>query len=82
MQIQENTEAYGIFIQIRAEMTGKEEAEIRAEITPEEFESQLRQLHHQWLSGEFSFGKFTELIGVPHLELWEILDLLGLALHR
>lgn len=61
--------AFNLYAQIRAEATGKPEAEIRAEISPEEFERQVRQLHYQWLSGEFSFGKFTELIGVPHLEL-------------
>jgi len=61
---------------------GKDQAAVRAEINPDEFERQLRQLYAQWLAGEFSFGKFTEIIGVAHAELWEIFDALSLPRHR
>ena len=82
MQIERTHSAYDIFAEYRAEKTGKSESEVRAEISADEFERQVRQLHAQWMNGEFSFGKFTELIGIPHWELWEILDALGLSLHR
>jgi hypothetical protein len=47
----------------------------------EAFERQLHELHVRWQAGEFSFGRFTELMGVPHAELWDILDAFGLKLY-
>jgi hypothetical protein len=82
MEIQKSAAAYDIYVQTRAEITGKSEAEIKAEIKPEEFEKRVRDLYHQWICGEFSYGRFTELIGVPHWELWEIFDALGLPRHK
>ena len=55
---------------------------MNVEISPDEFEQQIRELHQGWMQGNFSFGRFTELIGIPHWELWEILDKLGLEIHR
>jgi hypothetical protein len=82
VQIEQTHTGYDIYVEYRAEKTGKSEAEIRVEIGAEEFERQVRQLHTQWMSGEFSFGKFTELISIPHWELWQILETFDLPLHR
>jgi hypothetical protein len=82
MQTHHLTTAYDLYTQARAEQTGRTDAEQRANISPEAFEAQVRELHQCWMGGEFSFGRFTELIGVPHWELWEILEALGLPLHR
>jgi hypothetical protein len=82
MHIKQDTTAYDLFTHMRAEITGKTQAELQREWTPEAFEAQIRSLHARWMAGEFSFGRFTELIGIPHLELWEMLDALDLSLHR
>jgi hypothetical protein len=78
MDMDKNAHAYDIYVSIQAEGAGRNEAEIRAEISREAFERQVRQLHYQWLCGEFSFGRFTELIDVPDWELRQILDALNL----
>lgn len=39
-------------------------------------------LHEQYMAGQFSFGRFTELVGVAHLELREILALMSLPTHN
>lgn len=80
--IEQTTSAYDLFVEAHSLYINKDQAEIRAEINPGEFERQVRQLYAQWLAGEFSFGKFTEIIGVAHAELWEIFDALGLPRHR
>ncbi|MBC7811887.1 MAG: hypothetical protein H7175_12105 [Burkholderiales bacterium] len=82
MQTGQRELAYHIYLELMVEKTGKNEDELKAEIGLEAFEKQVRQLHYQWMCGEFSFGKFTEIIGIPHWELWEILDALGLQIHR
>ena len=82
MEIQRSAEAYEIYVQMRAEITGKSEADIKSEVAPEQFEKQVRDLYYRWTCGEFSYGRFTELIGVPHWELWEIFDALGLPRHK
>ena len=74
--------AYELFAPIHADYTGKTLTQVRAEISPEEFETQIHELHKRYIAGEFSMGRFTELIGVPHWELWEILDMLGLPIHN
>lgn len=81
-QMEQTSTAYERFVEAHSLYLGREAEQIRAEIQPDEFERQVRQLHGQWLSGAFSFGKFTEIIGVAHAELWDILDILGLTLHR
>jgi hypothetical protein len=82
METTQNILAYDIFLEIQAEKTGKTAAELRAEFPPEEFIKHLGVLYNQWQSGEISFGKFTELINVPHWELREILEALSLQLHN
>jgi len=77
-----SAEVYEIYAQIRAEIEGKTEQEIKAQTPPDVFEKLVRELYGQWTAGEFSFGRFTEIIGVPHWELWEILDALGLPRHK
>ncbi len=72
---------YDLFAQYRAEQTGQTESEIRQAFSQAEFEQLLHNLHQRWLNGEISFGRFTELIGVPHWELWEILEAMKLPLH-
>ncbi|MCA0457046.1 MAG: hypothetical protein LCI00_23950 [Chloroflexi bacterium] len=74
--------AYDLFLEARALYTGKTSSEVRSEIDADEFEARIRALHYQYISGKFSFGRFTELAGVAHLELREILDALDLSTHH
>ena len=82
MQMEQTVTAYELFVQAHSLYTQHSPEQIRADIRPDEFERQIRQLHRQWLDGDFSFGKFTEIIGVAHMELWDILDALDLSAHR
>lgn len=82
MQTKQATAAYELFVEMHADYTHQSPDQMRAAISPDEFERQVRDLHYRWLSGEFSFGRFTEIIGVPHAELWAILDALALPLHK
>lgn len=74
--------AYDLFLEARSLYTGRTLNEVRSEIDADEFEARIRALHYQFMSGKFSFGRFTELAGVAHLELREILDALGLSTHH
>ncbi len=78
MQETRQTLAYDRFIEARTLYSGRPTEQIRAEISPDEFEARIRALHYQYMAGQFSFGRFTELAGVANLELREILDALGL----
>lgn len=80
MQTKQTT-AYDLFVEAHAAYIGKSPEQIAAETTSDEFEELLSSLHHQYMEGQFSMGRFTELIQVPHLELWEILEVLGLPIH-
>jgi hypothetical protein len=82
MQTKQITAAYDLFVEIHADYAGKTVAQVQAEINSEKFEEQIHRLHEQYIAGEFSIGRFTELMGVPHWELWEILELLGLPVHN
>ena len=73
---------YDLFIEAHALYTGKPPHEVLSTISADEFEARIRALHYQYVSGQFSFGRFTELAGVAHLELREILDALGLPAHH
>lgn len=81
MQTKQVTAAYELFVDIHADYTKQTLEKVRSEITPEEFERRLQDLYARWQAGDFSFGRFTELMGVPHAELWDILDAFGLKLH-
>jgi hypothetical protein len=72
--------AYERFLEAHALYTGKTPEQVQTEITPDEFEARIRALHYQYIAGQFSFGRFTELAGVANLELREILEALGLPL--
>ncbi len=82
MQTKQITAAYDLFVEMHADYTGKSIEQVQAEMSPEQFEDRIRQLYQQYSAGEFSIGRFTELIGVPHWELWQILDMLGLPVHN
>lgn len=82
MLTQQIIAAYDLFVTIHADYAGKTIEQVRQEISPEQFESKMYDLHRRYIAGEFSIGRFTELIGVPHWELWEILDSLGLSIHN
>ena len=82
MQTKQITAAYDLFVEIHADYTNKTVEQVQAEISSEQFEEQIRAWHDQYIAGEFSIGRFTELIGVPHWELWEILEMLGLPVHN
>ena len=74
--------AYDLFVEANALYTGKHPEEILTSISVDEFEARIRALHYQYIVGNYSFGRFTELAGVAHLELREILDALGLPSHH
>ncbi|MBA3872494.1 MAG: hypothetical protein H0X30_25435 [Anaerolineae bacterium] len=74
--------AYNLFVEAHALYTGKLPEDVLAAISADEFEARIRALHYQYLAGTFSFGRFTELAGVAHVELREILELLGLSSHH
>jgi predicted HTH domain antitoxin len=78
MQETKQALAYDLFVEAHTLYAGKSAKEIRAEISPDEFEARIRAMHYQYMAGQFSFGRFTELAGVANLELREILDALGL----
>jgi len=73
---------YSLFVAAHALYTGKHPEEILATISADEFEARIRALHYQYMAGNYSFGRFTELTGVAHLELREILEALGLPSHH
>jgi hypothetical protein len=82
MQTQQATNAYDLYMEAHAAYSNKSLIQVQSETPPDLFESRVRTLHQQYMAGEFSFGRFTELLGVPHWELWQILELLDLALHN
>lgn len=73
--------AYDLYLEAHAAYTGQTLSQIEQMMTEADFETHLRELHERYLNGEFSIGKFTELMGVAHLELWEILESLNLPYH-
>jgi hypothetical protein len=81
LQTKQLMAAYELFVDIHADYTNQAPEQVRSAIPPQEFERRLQDLYSRWQAGEFSFGRFTELIGVPHAELWDILDTFGLKLH-
>jgi hypothetical protein len=82
MQTKQLTAAYDLFVAIHADYTDTTVDGVKASISPDQFEERLHSLYQQYAAGEFSVGRFTELIGVPHWELWQILDMLGLPVHN
>jgi hypothetical protein len=82
MQTEQITAAYELFVESHAGYTSQSPDIVRSVITLSQFEDDLRRLHQQYMTGEISFGRSTELIGVPHAELWDILDMMGLPLHN
>jgi hypothetical protein len=70
------------FVEAHSRYAGKSAAQIRTELGPDECEARIRMLHEQYMAGQFSFGRFTELVGVAHLELREILALMSLPTHN
>jgi hypothetical protein len=74
--------AYSLFVEAHALYTGKSPRDILNEISVDEFEARIRALHYQYIGGNFSFGRFTELAGLAHAELREILEVFGLSSHH
>ena len=74
--------AYSLFVEAHALYTGNSSEEIMTAISADEFEARIRALHYQYIAEKFSFGRFTELAGVAHAELREILELLDLSAHH
>jgi len=80
MQIKQMA-AYEQFLEARALYTGQPKGHLSDSISPDAFETLIIDLHRRYAAGEISIGRFSELAGVAHLELWEILELLELPLH-
>jgi hypothetical protein len=74
----QRTQAYDLYVRAKAEQARIGIDQIEAQIPPQDFERQINQLYARWSNGEFSFGRFAELIGLSHWELWEILEALDL----
>jgi hypothetical protein len=79
MQTQEHIQAaYDLFVDVYSARVGKTEAQARAEVSPQEFDKQIRDLYPRYMNQEFSIGKFADLLQVPVLNLYDILNELGL----
>ncbi|GEM_PF-2533751 len=78
MQIKQNSAAYELFVELYAAHTGKSEGVVEAEITPEQFEARLNTLYQQYMNREFTIGKFADLLQVPTLNLYDLLEEMGL----
>jgi hypothetical protein len=66
--------AYELFVEVRAAHTRKTEMQVQAEISLEQFEEQLRTQHQQYMAREFTIGKLADLLEVPPLNLYDILE--------
>jgi len=66
------------YIASKAEDEGKSPDEVAREVTPESFEAYVRELHEQFMAGEFSQGEMADLLGLPRLELIHLLENMGL----
>jgi hypothetical protein len=76
------SEAYQFYVETIASRTHKSKEEVMAEVSLEEFLVELHDLHHRYMTGEFSIGKLAELVGVNPFQLDYLLTLLGLAVHN
>jgi hypothetical protein len=47
-------------------------------LTANEFEDSLRALHTEYMQRQFTIGKMADLLGVPVLNLYDILEAAGL----
>ncbi len=78
MKTKQNIVAYELFIELYAARTGRSETIVEAEITPEQFEARLKTLYQQYMNREFTIGKFADLLQVPTLNLYDLLEEMGL----
>lgn len=78
MQTKQATAAYNLFTEVRAAHTGKSEAQVQGEISLEQFDQQIHALHQQYMNHEFTIGKLADLLEVPALNLYDILEELEL----
>ncbi len=80
MQGVSTSTAYDQLVALRVIHTGEPDLEIRKSISQAEFEAQLRDLHQHYMDGEFTIGRLADLLGVPSLNLVDILDEAGLPM--
>jgi hypothetical protein len=73
--------AYEQFLEARALYTGQPKGHLSDSISLDTFEALIDDLYRRYAAGDISIGRFSELIEIAHLELWEILELLELPLH-
>lgn len=79
MQARETTrEAYLLFIELYAGMNKITEQQAQAEISQSDFLTKLHNLHERHIAGEFTASKFADLLGVPALNLYDLLELMDL----
>ena len=79
MQAKETTrEAYLLFIELYAGKNTITEQEAQSEISQSDFLTNLHNLHERHMAGEFTASKFADLLGVPALNLYDLLELLEL----
>jgi hypothetical protein len=70
--------AYDLFVDVYSARAGKTETQALAEISRQEFDKQIRDLYPRYMNSEFTLGKFVDLLQVPALNLYDILNELGL----
>lgn len=82
MVINQRTAAYDIYLEAHSAYTGMSPSEARAQLSQEQFEDRVRQLHQRYMNEEFSMGKLADLLQVPALNLFDILNELELPTYR
>jgi hypothetical protein len=78
----ERIAAYDIYVEAHAAYTGLTRTQARAELSQAQFEQQLEQLHQRYMDEEFSIGRLADLLNVPAVNLFDILNTLQLPTYR
>jgi hypothetical protein len=79
MQAKETTrEGYFLYIELIAAMQHISEREAQARVSEADFLTRLHDLHARHMSGEFTASKLADLLGVPALNLYDLLETMEL----
>jgi hypothetical protein len=79
MQANETTrEGYLLYIELIAAVQHISEGEAQARVSESDFLARLHDLHERHMAGEFSASKLADLLGVPALNLYDLLETMEL----
>ncbi len=71
-------EGYTLTIELYAAYNHIAEAEALAQIREADFLTRLNDLHTRHMGGEFTASKLADLLGIPALNLYDLLETLEL----